>query len=594
MGLKSIRWRFVFIYFLLILSVVLILFSSITTRLENSLVNDKIKNISDRITQMLDTTYFKSDSLDENIRGIQASLIRRFQNDEDIYIISSEDFTNLLAVKSSHANRNIGQNAYTLEELKVELIQNAYRGNFSNKMFVENGNKQHLVFPILSQNNKVSGVLYAILHLDSISDTLNRVKRIMLDAFIFTLIITIIFSFILASGITGPIRQATEVAKKMRDGDFSLKLQVKSNDEIGRLAEMFNMMSMELDRNIKYIKRESNKLDTIFSHMQEALLAIDQDKNIIHINPMAKEVFGVCNEKTLDAANLSLDDIGLINVNIKNPYSIYGENFITRDDKTYKAIFTAFDDENLDTSGILIIYQDMTKEKHLEDMRRDFIANVSHELKTPITGIKAYAETLMNMDLDAETRNNFLKVINDESDRMAHIVRDLLTLSTLDNVVEEKKKELVNITDITKNAVMRQKMIIKEKNQSIHEYYQDDLFVYTNKEDILQVIINLISNANKYTNEGGVIKVETYKKGSSVMISVEDNGIGIPKADLDKIFERFYRVEKSRSRSMGGTGLGLSIAQKMIETLGGKILVESELNKGSKFTIVLDDSHEKY
>lgn len=588
--MQSIKWRFVLIYFLLVLAVLLIVASSITGRLESSLIEDKVDNVKSQMISMIATGgYFQSEDLAESYRGIRASLTeRRFQNDEDIYVILDEDFPTILAAKSNYKYPVDNLSVSNVEELRISLINVAFDGEMKQDIVEgEQGKEAHLVVPIVGKNSKIKGVVYGVLNLTGIDRTLNRAKRIMLSSSLVALFITILLSYMIASGITNPIRRVTEVAKQMSQGDFKQRVQVKSRDEIGRLGDMFNFLTVELERNMNRMEMEQAKLNTIFNQMAEGVVAINSLGTVIHMNDRARDLFRIHRDVPEEDISLTFEEMGIHSVTFQNPYTLEGEEELTMGERTYKVIYAPFEDRALKVGGLIVVYQDMTKERKLEEMRREFVANVSHELKTPITSIKSYAETLMEHPVDGETAKNFLQVIDRESDRMAHIVRDLLTLTTLDYKTEEKELEFRDVSRIAKAAVDRVRVMFAEKNQALYEDYEDHIYSLTDGEDLLQVVINLLSNASKYTPEGGVIRISSKQIGKENHISIADNGIGIPTEDQAHIFERFYRVEKSRSRNMGGTGLGLAIAKEMMETLQGEIRLESSPGKGSTFTIVL-------
>lgn len=588
--MKSIKWRFVLVYFLLVFAVLLMVASSITSRLETSLIEDKIENVSNQINSLITTSFsFKDDILDPNQRWLQTIISERaFQKDEDVYIIGSEDFGTILASKTANLMNNQGLNVYSIETINPALVKRGYLGETVSDVFDGPKHREaHLVVPIKGENENVKGLVYSIMDLSNISNILIRAKRIMLDSGMAALFITVLLSFFIATGITKPIVTATEVAKKMSQGNFDERIQVKSNDEMGRFAEMFNYLASELKRNINRTEIERAKLDTIFNQMLEGVVAINSNRKIIHINERARELFNIPPNIEPEDIETKLSYMGLSAINFANPYSLEGEGDIEIEDKNYRFIYAPFEDRNLNVGGVIVVYQDMTKERKLEELRREFVANVSHELKTPITSIKSYTETLMKYPVDNDTKMNFLEVIDQESDRMSHIVSDLLTLTTLDYRKHDTELKLVNMTEIAKSAAERMKMPIKDKNQSLYVDFEGDYYSYANEDDLLQVVINLISNAVKYTPEGGIIHVSSTTDGSKNYISVKDNGNGISKKDQPRIFERFYRVEKSRSRAMGGTGLGLAIAKEMVEAMNGEISLESEISKGSVFTISL-------
>lgn len=595
--MRSIKWRFILIYFLLVLSVLLIVSASIIGRLDFSLTEDKISNVKNQINSLLSSSgYFSGELSDENFRGIKASLNeRRFSDTDDIFVLSSQDFTTVIASKTVNIANFDGEYAYNIEELNVSLIKDGYDAKTKNIFITDpkTGVKtSHLVVPIIGEDNQVKGLFYAIINLDGVKRTIARAQNIIFDSGLVALVVTIVLSYIIASGVTGPIRSVTNVAESMREGDFSARVNVKSNDEIGQLSAMFNKMADELEANLNRMDLERAKLNTIFNQMLEGVIAINKEGKFIHINDRAREIFDIPPDLPIEKLDISLKTMGLITLNFKNPFTLDGETDFTIKDKSYRILHAPFEDKDLNVGGVIAVYQDMTKERKLEDMRREFVANVSHELKTPITSIKSYAETLMKYDVDAETTKNFLKVIDSESDRMAHIVRDLLILTTLDYKTEEKKLTGVDLNAISHTAVERMRLTAKEKDMTIYEHYGDDIFALADEDDALTVVINLISNAIKYTPNGGVINVESKLENAAVYLSVSDNGPGIKPEDQKRIFDRFYRVEKSRSRALGGTGLGLAIAKEMMENMQGEISVHSDGKNGTTFTLKFKESDE--
>ena len=269
--------------------------------------------------------------------------------------------------------------------------------------------------------------------------------------------------------------------------------------------------------------------------------------------------------------------------------STSNESIIFKNNKKriLKASPALFRDESGRISGAIVVFQDITESQRLEEMRKEFVANVSHELKTPITTIKSYSETLLCGALeDKEIARNFVQVIENEADRMASLVKDLLQLSHMDFEKVVWDMDHVDLKEIVSDSVKKLEVYFKEKNQSLVLDQSDDRVpIYADRGKIQQVVINLISNAIKYTPENGRIKISTQIVDKNAIFVVEDSGIGIPKEDINRIFERFYRVDKGRSRAQGGTGLGLSIARNIIKQHKGNIRVASELEKGSIFSV---------
>ena len=335
-------------------------------------------------------------------------------------------------------------------------------------------------------------------------------------------------------------------------------------------------------------KAEETELKTKLLHMTEGIIAFDIDGKIDLINPAAKLLLKISPEDE------TFDDIfGKFNLNLNMEKLIYLENLtsmeqdINVEDKSVKVIFSPFrNEENNKPEGIIAVIQDITELIKLDTMQKEFVADVSHELKTPITSIMGYADTLLEGEYDADTQREFLQVIASEARRMARLVTDLLELSRIDSNKKRIKKSSFDLGTLAKECQKKLAIEIKKKNQDVECLVTADVPpVFADKDDIQRVILNILSNSIKYTPEGGNIKIYVGFVYSDAYIKVIDNGIGIPEEDLNRIFERFYRVDKARTREMGGTGLGLSIAKEVLDKNGGSIDIKSKVGKGTEVVI---------
>jgi two-component system sensor histidine kinase VicK len=329
--------------------------------------------------------------------------------------------------------------------------------------------------------------------------------------------------------------------------------------------------------------------------MADGLIAVDLSGHIMHANPAAREMlrFGeddIANkhynriiEKYTE--NLSLNDI------IRNCTNGAAMDIFVYGGATYTVRYDRFQDENGADIGIIMLLQDVTEQQKLENMQTDFVANVSHELKTPLTTIKSYTETLLldGLESDRGTALEFLKIVDAETDRMNRLVKDLLQLSRLDYKQEKWYKKEGNLILLLSTAVKKMEMMARSKEQHLNVLFDEDAHVQVDmdRDRIEQVVLNILSNAIKYTNEKGRIDIDAYINGRNAQIIVSDNGIGIPEDQLSRVFERFFRVDKARSRSAGGTGLGLAISRQIIEEHKGVIEIESREKKGTRVTITL-------
>lgn len=353
----------------------------------------------------------------------------------------------------------------------------------------------------------------------------------------------------------------------------------------------------------KIIKRPKNKLiesaekktaeeldlnNRIFLHMTDGIIAFDMQGKMILINPAAKKLLSISPEDTTFSdvfGKFGLDEINMEKI-------IYLENWtsteqrIEVDDKYVNAFFAPFKNEKERPSGVLTVLQDITEHVKLDNMRKEFIADVSHELKTPITSIMGYADTLLEGNYDKEVRDKFLNVIASEARRMAKLVTDLLTLSRYDSNKNHMNKEQFDLGELVKKCQDKLAIEIKKKNHDVRCFVTADVPpVFADKGDIERIILNILSNSIKYTKDNGTISIYVGFVYNDAYIKILDNGIGIPEDDLGRIFERFYRVDKARTREMGGTGLGLSIAKDLLDKNGGSIDIKSIVGEGTEVVI---------
>lgn len=435
-----------------------------------------------------------------------------------------------------------------------------------------------------------------IVYIKDTEDVQNAAVHQTVTLFIYALLISIVISFIfsniLSASILVPIRNLTVQAKKLADGDMNALEPSDAHDELGNLTNSLVNLAHSRQESTDRALSEKTKVETILQNMTDGILAFDLNGKLIHFNLEAQRLLA---RKYLDDlrfdrffkeinANITLGDL----LYMKPSGSL--EREIKLKNQYLRLNFATFSVDNK-IGGIIVVIHDVTRQEKLEQSRRDFVANVSHELRTPLTTIKSYSETLSDMpDVDRELQIRFLDVIASEADRMARIISDLLTLSELDeNQTYFKAPEEINIRKMLENIVERMGLTAKKKNQALTYHPINETPIISGDRDSLErVIINIISNALKYTGDGGHIEVYSSKVYKDICIKVVDNGIGIQKDKLPHIFDRFYRVDKARSRDTGGTGLGLAIAKQALESgFGGKIKISSEFNKGTEVTITI-------
>ncbi|HEX3029169.1 MAG TPA: ATP-binding protein [Clostridia bacterium] len=437
-------------------------------------------------------------------------------------------------------------------------------------------------------------ILYFRYYSDDWQDIINNFNSIIKNSILIAIIISLILGYMLSKTIIIPIVNIMHKAERLAEGNFDEALEVKSEDEIGNLTKTFNFMAKELKSNLNEISSEKNKIETILNYMADGVIAFDLEGQVIHANPASKNMLGVDDFKDDFKEFSEKYDLGVRIEDFLYLGIINGrEAKIQVDDKFLKVYFALFTDEEKKAEGIIAVLQDITEMQKLELMRREFVANVSHELRTPLTSIKSYSETLLDGALeDRGTAERFLGVISSEADRMTRIVKDLLQLSRLDNQQMQMKMILFNIEELIKNTVRNIQIEAENKRQVIECFTIGDIpEINADRDRIEQVVVNILSNAIKYTPEMGNITVYIGRIYNDVYFKVVDNGIGIPQKDLPRIFERFYRVDKARSREMGGTGLGLSIAKEIVEAHGGSITITSDKDKGTEVVVKLPVEH---
>ena len=412
---------------------------------------------------------------------------------------------------------------------------------------------------------------------------------LIVEALLFGLVISVLLSFLLSKTLITPIERLTEGAERVADGDFSQKLEVASRDEIGVLTGTFNDMAGQLRTTLEAVENERNKLGTLFLHMTDGVVAFARDGSVIQSNPAAEEMLGraipIGGSESYDT--LFSDIAPLQGVLAVEPPG-YLDGARTVNGRSLELLLTPFDQERL--GGVLVVIHDVTEQHKTEEMRREFVANVSHELRTPLTNIRSYAETLVDNagELPPDTEKNFLGVILNESDRMTHIVQDLLTLSRFDSGRSELKLAPFPFGQAVRDVYDAIRMEAQRHGHDVALDMPDGLpEIVGDRERILQVMMNVVSNSIKYTPDGGHIRISAGQWPGKVWMEVADNGIGIPKEDRGRIFERFYRVDKARSRESGGTGLGLSIAKEIVDRHEGTIELLDRPGPGLTVRMVL-------
>jgi len=478
-----------------------------------------------------------------------------------------------------------------LDEGNIEISNNildAISGKIGDKIH-EKSKYIDFAYPLI-ENGSVAYIIYIYETKDELNNFSKSMFGTIFQSLLLGLLIAVALGYLLSRTITKPIKTLTSRANKMAEGNFEIGEPSYSEDEIGTLTNTFRSMAKRLRETIFEVANQNTKLETVLAYSSDGIVAFDTSGGLLLINQSAKKYLCIEDDEDIDFDgffNPIFDDITLGDFLYLNKSSqIMKEtnlnNFYLR------FHFGTFMYSDNKVSGIIVDVQNITQERKFELARREFVANVSHELRTPLTTVKAYIETMMDNSMDEETRTKFLNTVNNETDRMTRLVSDLLTLSRLDNGVTKLNLQRMKIEKILTDVREKLQFEAQSKNQSLSYITSSEIpNIPIDRDKMEQVITNIVSNAIKYTGDNGTIRIYSSLVSGKAIIRVWDNGMGIPEADINRIFERFYRVDKARSREQGGTGLGLAIAKEIINAHAGDISIASKLNEGTEITITL-------
>ncbi|MBJ7648670.1 cell wall metabolism sensor histidine kinase WalK [Weissella confusa] len=460
---------------------------------------------------------------------------------------------------------------------------------------------QVVVKPLVSSSggeSNIIGVVEVRVSLETTYDNLNHISLIYFSASLLAVVLGVVMAVIISRSLTKPIAEINDRTTRIAQGDYSGGILVRSNDEIGQLAENVNALAVRIEETTNSTEFERRRLDSVLEHMTDGVIATDRRGSINIINTAALQMTG------MEDSNVALGQSILEVLQIADRYNL--RELLDNQDEwlldfsneerqlIIRAYFSLIQRASGFISGLVIVLHDVTEQQRIEEERRQFVSNVSHELRTPLTSVKSYVDALQEGAIeDPEVAKSFLAVAQDETTRMIHMINDLLELSRMDSGTMKLETEYVNVGELFNYILNRFDMIIAnddkpEKYYTIkREITNSQIWVELDTSKFTQVVDNIMNNAIKYSPDGGVITARMIDRKTEVVLSITDQGLGIPKKDLGHIFDRFFRVDKARSRAQGGTGLGLAISKEIIERFGGKIWVESSEGKGSTFSISL-------
>jgi two-component system phosphate regulon sensor histidine kinase PhoR len=450
----------------------------------------------------------------------------------------------------------------------------------------------YLAFPI-EDRGKVIGFVRASISLEAVTQQLGQTRAVVVMVAAGAAVLALLIGFYVARRVTRPISRMTDIARAIAGGDYDQRIHTQRIDEIGSLAEALNTMTVQLRYQFETITSDRNKMAAILSGMVEGVIAIDREERIVHINVAAERILCVpgdkCVGKRVWEATRVREVSEALNGAMNDEQLTIGEARIAapQQEQVIQLIATPLRDANDELAGALVVLHDVSELRQLETVRRDFIANISHELKTPLAAIRGLVETLIDdKQMEPDTHDRFLEKVRTQSTRLTTLVSDLLTISRLESDDATKDFQPLDLREPLSESLRALKSVSDSKRLTLsHSMPDEPVGIVGDAEALRELVDNLVGNAIKYTPSGGQVQVTLNRENSWAVLEVEDNGIGITPSDQSRVFERFYRVDKARSRELGGTGLGLSIVKHVALSHGGNVSLRSALGEGSHFKV---------
>lgn len=462
--------------------------------------------------------------------------------------------------------------------------------------------QQSMLYVAIPVTNTVSNENYVLrlaISLQEVEQSISSLTVVLVAGLIILFVVAALISYRIALGLTRPLEKITQVAKRIKNMDYRARVDVQKNDEIGELGHAINAMAESLQIQMTRIRQNENHLQSVLSNMINGIVMMDASGSILIMNERAEQILGISAAKLIGRHYREMKQqfelSQLIIEGFETKSHIHEEiTFYYPEERLLELnIVPIYQGSSSDLGGVLLVLQDVSAIRRLERMRSEFVANVSHELKTPIAAVKGFAETLLGGAVkDEETTKAFLGIIYDESERLNRLIGDILELSKIESRRAPLILSPVDIKQFMTNTIAILEVSADQKQIEVNLTSPEELYMEGDEDRLRQIFVNLLSNAISYTPEGGKIFVNiSLTEQEKVQITIKDTGIGIPEKDLPRIFERFYRVDKARSRGSGGTGLGLSIVKHLVEMHRGTITVESAVGEGTTFTLELPLMH---
>lgn len=524
--------------------------------------------------------------------------LRRFNvsNVLDTVVVNANG--QILASSNPSNQGNVGQ------QTTDTTIRSVLYNNMSlNKEYFdsnENIRIKKFVVPIFSSENAglLLGVLCVTVNIETVYNQVQNIGLIFITSSVIALVFSILLAFLVSKGITRPIQAMTDQIEKIADGNYNDQVKIYSKDEMGILARSINYLSVRVKEAQETTEAERQRLDSVLKHMTDGVIATDRRSRVMITNNRALDFIGKTEEEVIGHSIMEV-------LNLRDKYTFRELlnmdhdiliPFVNEDgqESIIKGEISVIQRESRYVSGLIWVLTDVTEREKIERDRRQFVSNVSHELRTPLTSVRSYSEALSDGALeDPKLAREFLDVIQRETDRMIRMISDLLNLSRMDSNRQEMNLELIDLSRLVDHILDRFDMMLGSEEYAnkdykiLRELSDKPIWVEADQDRLTQIIDNILNNAIKYSPDGGNITVRLMTTHNEALLSIQDQGLGIPQKAIPHIFERFYRVDKARSREQGGTGLGLAIAKEVVERLNGRIWVNSIENKGSSFYISL-------
>ncbi|HET7577824.1 MAG TPA: cell wall metabolism sensor histidine kinase WalK [Bacillales bacterium] len=590
---RSIHFKIALVYVLLLLVAMQLIGVYFIGKLEDKFESNftsQIVNTAQVITnsvgnQMQEASLGNNSQLEEDLSTILSS----YSNDlQEVQVIS----TNQVLLGTSKFNDNVGKRTTNTLVQRVlvtgTMYSNQYMNNMSKRIYA-------LAYPVQVDGNLL-GAVYIEASMEQVYGQLQLVINTFETGIVISLVLTVLLGIFLSRTITQPVTDIRRHAMQIAHGDFSRKVKVYGNDEIGQLAISFNQMMTRLKNANETTQAERRKLRSVLSYMTDGVIATDRNGNVILMNDRAEELLNVYRQNVFGMPVLSLlklDDTLKWDELDRVPSTLLD---LSDEEKKHilRAHFSFIQKEKGMFNGLIVVLHDVTEQEQIEEERREFVSNVSHELRTPLTTMKSYLEALSDGAMkDNQLGPKFLMTAQNETERMIRLVKDLLLLSRMDSDESPMEWVRVDFTEFLDQIIDRFEMTKNDDIHFVRNLPSQKVYARIDRDKMTQVLDNLISNALKYSPDGGTVTFRLKVLQHHLYVTITDEGVGIPKSKVSKIFDRFYRVDKARSRKLGGTGLGLAIAREIVHAHGGEVWAESEWKKGTTMHLTLPAAQDK-